>query len=228
MIVCNEYLEAYAKRHNDRTLRLPTVVLLEKYKEKMKDFKQNKSEFVIGWIGSKSTGRYVLGILPAIKQFIQKHDDVRVDLVGFDMGLISAEEIEACHLNVLEWKEEKEVEYILGFDVGIMPLDDEPWSRGKCGFKLVQYMSCKKPVIASPVGINNSLVKNGTNGFLAKSTEEWLLALETFYGNKALRKKMAENNFTKIEQEYNHSMNCEKYIGLIDSVVNRKMNEIKC
>jgi glycosyltransferase involved in cell wall biosynthesis len=100
-----------------------------------------------------------------------------------------------------------------------MPLHDDPWSRGKCGFKLVQYMSCKKPVIASPVGINTSLVQEGENGFLAETMEEWFNAFEKLYFDKALREKMAENNFRKIEAEYNYEKCCRQYIELIQTVI---------
>ncbi len=229
VIVCNPYLESYAKRYNTYIFRLPTVILLDRYKEEIATYqKNNDNVFVIGWIGSRTTSVYILELLPVIEKFIDKYDNIRVDLVGFDRKLLTKDEIVKYHLNIIDWSEEDEIGNILDFDIGIMPLHDDPWSKGKCGFKLVQYMSCKKPVIASPVGINNSLVKNGTNGFLAKSREEWLLAFETLYNDKALREKMAENNFIKVEQEYNHSMNCETYIGLIASVVNRKMNEKKC
>ncbi|HIP21002.1 MAG TPA: glycosyltransferase family 1 protein [Sulfurimonas sp.] len=219
VIVCNAYLEAYAKKHNEYTLRLPTVVLLDKYKKKMKVFTKEDNVFVMGWIGSRTTSVYVLEILPVIKRFVEKYKNVRFDLLGFDRTLLSNKEIGKYHLNIIDWLAEKEIENILTFDVGIMPLHDDPWSKGKCGFKLVQYMSCKKPVIASSVGMNCTLVKEGENGFLVTSVDEWFSAFEKLYLDVNLRKKMAESNFLKIETEYNHEKNCQKYVKLLQERV---------
>ncbi len=219
VIVCNAYLEAYAKKYNEHTFRLPTVVILDKYKNEMGTFQKKEKNFVIGWVGSRTTSMYILEILPAIKKFIEKYENIRFDLVGFDRTLLSDEDVIKYHLNIIDWTEEKEIENILNFDVGIMPLHDDPWSKGKCGFKLVQYMSCKKPVIASPVGMNCALVQNDQNGFLADTIDEWFNAFEILYLDENLREKMAENNFLKIEIEYNNEKNCKKYVKLLQERV---------
>ncbi len=216
VIVCNEYLESYAKKHNENIMRLPTVVLLDNYKKKMQTFKKKENAtFVIGWIGSRTTSIYILDILPTIKKFSETYQNVQFSLVGFDKNLLSNNDIEKYHLNIIPWSEEEEIENILNFDVGIMPLHNNPWSKGKCGFKLVQYMSCKKPVIASPVGINCTLVQNNKNGFLVETVDEWFDAFEKLYLNEKLIKKMSQNNFKKIEDEFNYDKNCELYSKLI-------------
>jgi glycosyltransferase involved in cell wall biosynthesis len=219
VIVCNSYLETYAKKYNAHTFRLPTVVLLDTYKEQMQAFQKEEDVFVVGWVGSRTTSIYVLEILPAIKRFVEVYPAVRFDLLGFDRSLLSREEAQKCHINIIDWNEESEIAHILAFDVGIMPLVDDAWSRGKCGFKLVQYMSCKKPVIASPVGMNCSLVKEGENGLLVKTTDEWFEAFERLYLDETLRVKMGENNYAKIEDDYHHGKNCQKYGELLKAVV---------
>lgn len=219
VIVCNPYLEAYARQYNNRILRLPTVVLLEKYKQAMQAHEaQEDKPFTIGWIGSKSTSVYLLDILPAIEKFASQHD-MQFNLVGFDESVLPAGAKERCKINIIPWSEETEVNEILNFDVGIMPLRNDPWSQGKCGFKLVQYMSCKKPVIASPVGINTDLGENDVNGYLAGTIDEWFVAFEALYHDTVMRKKMSENNWQKINAEYNHVKNCQKYVRLIESIV---------
>jgi len=228
VIVCNAYLESYAKKHNKHTFKIPTVVLLDTYKEKMDTFQKPKEDvFVIGWIGSRTTCVYIREILPAIEKFVETYSKTRIDLVGFDRALLTEDEIVKCHLNIIDWSEEKEIENILTFDVGIMPLHDDAWSQGKCGFKLVQYMSCKKPVIASPVGVNCTLVRDDENGFLVDTVEEWFLAFEKLYLDVDLRKKMAENNFCKIETEYNHALTCKMYMYRINKIINVKKRS-KC
>jgi glycosyltransferase involved in cell wall biosynthesis len=219
VIVCNAYLENYVKAYSTNILRLPTVVLLDKYKEIMHyPTKKVDNIFVIGWIGSKSTSPYIMNILPALTKMMGKYDNIHVNLVGFDKKLLSDETLNKYPIKVEEWEEEKEIEDILHFDVGIMPLHDDPWSRGKCGFKLVQYMSCKKPVVASPIGINSSLVNDGENGFLAKSIDEWERALERLYKDDQLREVMAKKNFQKIENEFNHHKVCLTYGHLIQKL----------
>ena len=191
----------------------------DKYKEKMKTFKKEEDTFVIGWIGSRTTSVYILEILPAMQKFVERYPKVFFNLVGFDDRLLTPKEKERCHIKVIPWSEESEIEQILQFDIGIMPLHDDPWSRGKCGFKLIQYMSCKKPVIASSVGMNISLVKEGENGLLVKTTDEWFEAFEKLYVDENMRLAMSDNNFNRIEKEYNHKKNCKQYINLLKNLV---------
>ena len=214
-IVCNAYLEEYAKRYTDDIFRLPTVVLLERYEAVMQSYEKSDELFVIGWIGSRTTSSYILDILPVIEKFVDRYSDVRFDLVGFDSSLLSDEEIARYHLNIIEWSEAKEIELIMAFDIGIMPLYDDPWSRGKCGFKLIQYMSCKKAVVASPVGINCDIVRQGENGLWAKDADEWFFAFEKLYLDKKLRESMGENSWHRVSLEYNHEKNCQKYTNLL-------------
>ena len=216
VIVCNAYLETYARKYNPNIMRLPTVVLLERYMQQMRNFQKDEdAPFVIGWIGSRTTSVYILEILPAIQKFVDTYQHVRFDLVGFDKQLLSEDEVRRHHIRIIPWAEEQEIENILTFDVGIMPLRDDPWSRGKCGFKLVQYMSCKKPVVASPVGVNVDIVEEGVNGFLVKTLDEWYEAFEKLYLDKSLREKMAAENFAKIERLYSHEKNCQEYSDAI-------------
>ena len=219
VIVCNPYLEAYAKKVNENTFTLPTVVQLDKYVEKMHKHQENAHEnFVIGWIGSWTTGVYILDILSSMKKLVGKYDNVHFHLVGFDEKLLSDEDRQEAHIDVIAWSEAEEIENILNFDIGIMPLPDDAWSRGKCAFKLIQYMSCKKPVIASDVGINTTLVQESENGFLVSNEEEWLNALERLYLDARLREEMGENNFKKIEKEYNNKIHTQRYIKLLNRI----------
>ena len=222
VIVGNDYLEGFAKKFNKNTLQLPTVVLLDKYISARKNYTNSKNEalFTIGWIGSKTTSPYLLTLLPVIESFISKIN-VRCHFIGFDENLLTDEIKQKCKITIVPWSEATEIQEILKFDVGIMPLKDDAWSKGKCGFKLIQYMSCKKPVIASPVGINTTIVEEGVNGFLASTDDEWYSAFEQLYSNKSLRKVMAENNWQKILKDYNHQINCDKYVNLIKNIVGR-------
>jgi glycosyltransferase involved in cell wall biosynthesis len=103
---------------------------------------------------------------------------------------------------IRDWDEATETAEIGNFDVGIMPLPDNPWERGKCGFKLIQYMACGKPVVASPVGVNREIVVEGVNGFLASTQKEWVDALLRLKENPALRRTMGERGRRMVEERY--------------------------
>ncbi|MGB5792503.1 glycosyltransferase family 4 protein, partial [Poseidonibacter sp.] len=214
VIVCNTYLEDYAKKYNKNIFKLPTVVLLDKYL--IEKPLKNDNKFIIGWIGSKSTSMYIIEILEEMKKMVLKYPDVQFDLIGFDRKILSNNQIKECNINIIQWQEETEVENILKFDVGIMPLADTPWSKGKCGFKLIQYMSCKKPLIASAVGVNTEIIHNGKNGILIYNKNEWFNAFEKLYFDKNLREQMSLSNFDRINKYYSYDKNLEKYINEIN------------
>ena len=129
--------------------------------------------FTIGWIGSPVTECYLQQIAPALSE-VCRRNRARVVLVGAQNA-----QFQNVPVKMHPWSEEGEERDIQSFDVGIMPLPDELWERGKCGYKLIQYMACEKPVVASPVGINQGLVEHGVNGFLASNLQEWVKALST-------------------------------------------------
>jgi len=216
VIVCNKYLKDYVKKYNSNILLLHTVVLLDKYIEKSKNFKKRNNKFIVGWIGSKTTSKYILEIFPVFEKL--KDLNIQFNLVGFDEDLLDDELKKKFNINVIPWREDTEIDNILEFDVGIMPLDDTPWSRGKCGFKLIQYMSCKKPVIASPVGINKDIVDENI-GFLAENLEDWEKYIKKLYKDEKLRTTMGKKAFEKVLEKYNYKKNCEKYFNLINEVI---------
>jgi glycosyltransferase involved in cell wall biosynthesis len=195
VIVGNKYLANYAHSAGSKKVEfIPTVVDLSKYPVFKSNFQSNV--FNIGWIGSPSTTKYLLSITPALVHMC-KNDNVVVTLIGAE-----SIELPGVSLRIIPWSHETEVKSLSRLDVGIMPLPDEPWARGKCGFKLIQYMASGLPVIASPVGVNGEIVDDGVNGFLSDSNEQWVIALEKLYFNKDLRAKMGAAGRKLIESKY--------------------------
>ena len=212
IVTGSEYIVDYAKYANARNIvKIPTVIDLEKY---ICTDIENKDKFIVGWIGSPSSSKYILELNTVLKEFTDKYN-ATVHLVGFDKKLSSQL---LFNNKIIDWTEESEVKEINYFDVGIMPLPDTPFERGKCGFKLIQYMGCKKPVIATPVGENKIIVESNINGFLANNDKEWLIALEKLYKSKELCRSMGENAYIKINNFYSLDIVKNKYINTIKEI----------
>src|SRR5690606_28051456 len=116
----------------------------------------------------------------------------------------------------LRWNKETEAEDLLKIDVGIMPLPNDEWSRGKCGFKALQYLAMKKPCVASPVGVNSEIIEHGVNGFLAESSEEWFIHLENLVRDESLRLQMGQAGRKKIIDHYSVVSNTSTFLSLFE------------
>jgi glycosyltransferase involved in cell wall biosynthesis len=207
VIAGNEYLASYAKRSNERVETLPTVVDVERYRPGPRD--RAGEPFTVGWMGSPSTAPYLSEIETALRRFFSSHAG-RLVLVGS-----GAVPLSGLPLEVHRWSEAKELEELIDFDVGIMPLPDTPWTRGKCGFKLVQYMAVGLPVVASPVGVNSTLVEHGVDGYLASSSAEWLNALAALAEDRSLRSAMGDTGRVKIERQYSLQATAPRLVALL-------------
>jgi glycosyltransferase involved in cell wall biosynthesis len=166
-------------------------------------------------MGSPTTAPYLTEIEPALRRFFSSHTG-RVVLVGSGAVALSG-----LPLEVHSWSEAKELEELVDFDVGIMPLPDTPWTRGKCGFKLVQYMAVGLPVVASPVGINSTLVEHGVDGYLASSSADWLKALAALAQDRSLRRAMGDTGRVKVEREYSLQSAAPRLVGLLKEAASR-------
>jgi glycosyltransferase involved in cell wall biosynthesis len=208
VLVGNRYLADYAYSAGaTRVVKIPTVVDLTRYT--VKNSSQKSVIFTIGWIGSPSTAPYLHVVAPALAQMC-RGGGVRVCLIGS-----GPMDFPGVLLELVPWLEETEVAEIQKFDVGIMPLPDEPWTRGKCGFKLIQYMACGLPVVASPVGVNVEMVRHGVNGYLASTMEEWVCALESLRADLELRHRMGTSGRRRVEEEYCLAVTAPKLVETI-------------
>lgn len=212
VIAGNEYLAERARKAGvARVETLPSVVDVNKYMLKQPE---KNDIFKIGWIGSPVTDHYLDLIQKAIMELNQE-SDIRLILVGAGKGL----PFPNIATEMILWSEEIEPAIHQRFDVGIMPLVDGPFERGKCGYKLIQYMAGGVPVIASPVGVNQQIVEHGINGFLANSTEDWLRAFRTLRDNPRKRDEMGKAGRKKAEALYNLEVTAPILLNLLESAV---------
>jgi glycosyltransferase involved in cell wall biosynthesis len=207
----NEYLRDYASGFCERSIVVPTVVDTSLYRPRRKAASR---PLTIGWIGSPSTWCNVRPLLPLLRQLCAERG-VRFRTVGAGT---EAEQDRFPGLDLVDWSEAAEIAEVQRMDIGIMPLLDRPFQRGKSGYKLVQYMACGLPVVASPVGVNTRIVANGDNGLLASSTEEWRAALDRLLDDSALRKAMGKASRTLAERSYSLASQAPRVVDLFESV----------
>jgi glycosyltransferase involved in cell wall biosynthesis len=219
VVVCNRYLEEYANGYHSKIFRLPTVVSLEAYGHYHARLSLLEKEYVVvGWIGSKTTSSYLIDLLPVMERLYRFYPKIIFHLVGFDDALLSKEQKALPYIRLIEWEEAREIGDIVAFDVGVMPLRDDSWSRGKCAFKLIQYMSASKPVVASPVGMNRALIRSGVEGYLVHDDQEWFEALARLYRDQSLRESMGKKGFEKILHAYNDRIHSQRYCAFIKEI----------
>ena len=195
IIAGNEFIADWFSSYNKNVLVIPTAVDTVLYKK----CEKNESRFTIGWIGTSSNFESLRLILNPLKSFFQLFPDARFLIVSdknpnFDLLPIN--------LEFIPWSEEAEVSLINSFDIGVKPLKNDEWSRGKCSFKMLQYMACEVPCVVSPVGMNLDIIKQFDCALAAQSEQDWLSALIALYQDAMLRKSLAQKSRHVIEQNY--------------------------
>lgn len=173
MVICgNPFLAEKFSDWNRNIRILPTGVDTNRYSP---DFSNKKENTIIGWIGTSSNYRFLYSIEPALKRVLLARPGVILKIVSDRSPMFK--DIPANQIQFVRWSPEADVEMIRSFTVGIMPLEDTEWARGKCSFKLLQYYSCAIPAVASPVGMNADVLKCSSAGLAATSEDEWVDAL---------------------------------------------------
>lgn len=196
VIAGNQYLADRARQAGaERVVVIPTVVDRLRYQPQL----SCEDDLIIGWIGSPSTQRYVVGIGDALSKACRE-TGARLVLVGATPA--AADELPGIPVEVVPWSEDSEAELVGRMSVGIMPLEDGLWERGKCGYKLIQYMACAVPVVASPVGVNSAIVGDNECGLLAQSSDDWSASLLSLLGSRERRYLLGQAGRHAVESHY--------------------------
>lgn len=209
VIAGNSYLAEYAARVNRRVTIVPTTIDTEKY-----TFEQTRetSEPVIGWSGSYSTVQH-LDTLRSSLERLRKKESFRLRVIGTPRFKLEGVEVEAT-----PWRSHTEVEELRSIDIGVMPLPDDPWSRGKCGLKALQYMALGIPTICSPVGVNGEIISDGENGFLAATEEEWIDKMTRLLQSSRLREKLGRAGRATVEEKYSAAVQAPRVFAVLEAV----------
>ncbi len=210
VVAGNDYLAQRALAAGATNVQVvPTVVDIHRYPD-MSQRTLRDGPLEVVWIGQQSTGRYLQPLAETMRQ-LEQGGLCRFTAIGIDASHFG------LPMHSLPWDEQREAAMLSEFDVGLMPLPDTPFERGKCGYKLIQYMACGLPVIASPVGVNVNLVTEGINGFLANTPADWDSAIRKLAGDPALRSRMGEAGRKRVTDSYSLDLMSSRLISLLDA-----------
>lgn len=191
---------------------LPTVVDLERYPLQPRATRGG-APVVVGWIGSPSTAGYLDLVSTALAP-LQMEGLIRCVAIG-----ARDDQVAGTPFTAMPWTEDGEAAALRELDIGIMPLRDGPWERGKCGYKLIQYMASGLPVVASPVGVNTRIVQPDVNGLLADTAEEWADAVRRLVGDTAMRHRMGAAGRQTVETTYSLQAQAPRLIAMLRSLM---------
>lgn len=214
VVAGNQYLADYARQYNPHVRVIPTTIDTSWY-HPVERIRQD--EVCIGWSGSFSTLKHFELAIPALTRIKEKYGaKIRFKLIG-DAGY----QYPPLDIHGVTWHSSTEVTDLEDIDIGIMPLPDDQWSKGKCGLKGLQYMGMAIPTVMSPVGVNSEIVEDGKNGFLAGSEDEWVEKLSILIENTELRKEMGRKGRETVVRHYSVAANKQKYLDLFNRDVNK-------
>jgi len=210
-VVENAYTAEYAGKFCTRVERITGPIDTTRYapgKRKPED------EVVLGWIGSPTTTAYLDLIREPLEELGRRYAHVTLCLIG-----ASSFEFDGLPMVTHEWSLNTEVTHLSRFDIGLMPLPEDAFTRGKGGYKLLQYMAMALPVVASPVEINREIVEDGENGFLADHSADWVVSLSRLIEDGDLRRRMGQSGRKKMEQDFSLQQSSQRLVGILQSMV---------
>ncbi len=208
----NDYLRHFARPYNKNVFFNPTTIDTQELHKPEVYSKKTIEKIIIGWTGSHSTLKY-LNELESIFQ----HLEATYPQVEYWVIADKPPQLKLKNLQFKPWSLETEITDLEQFDIGVMPLPDDEWSKGKCGFKALQYMALQIPTVASSVGVNIQIIQQGENGFLCRTAEEWTHNLSVLIENKALRDLVGIAGRKKVEANYSVSSNTSNFLSLFSS-----------
>lgn len=196
IIVWNTYLGEYALRHNPHVTVVNTGVDLRRYHLKDYTAPEGRDRVVIGWIGTPNSYRYIQDLEDVFGKLAARYP--------VELRIVSSMDYVSKNIRVdnRRWSMETEVDDLCSFDIGIMPLPDDEWTKGKSGCKAVQYLAVGVPAVCSPVGVTSEIICDGVNGFLADTPESWFKKLEELIVNPELRRQLGLAGQKLVENKY--------------------------
>jgi glycosyltransferase involved in cell wall biosynthesis len=212
----NQYLANYASGLNKNIKIVPTTIDTDQYKRV--DSLKKEDRVCIGWSGSFSTIQHFKTAIPFLTLIKKKYGEkVYFKIIGD--GKYYSEELDT---KGIDWNAKSEIEDLSEFDIGIMPLPDDDWAKGKCGLKGLQFMALHIPTLMSPVGVNVEIIQQGINGFLPKSLEDWVEQLSKLIEDKNLRDSIGHAGRKTVEDNYSVKAWKDRYLEYFNEACEMK------
>lgn len=205
----NDYLATFARQYNPNVVVSPTTIDTRHMHVPGTSSKKENNRVVIGWTGSQTTLKYLEAVVPVLQTLEEKYPQIET-LVIADRN----PQLPLKRFRFQPWQKDSEVADLQQVDIGIMPLPDDPWTRGKCGFKALQYMALEIPAVVSPVGVNREIVQPNLNGYWCTSHEEWLRSLEDLIVDAGKRARLGRNGRELVNSRYSVVANSATFLSL--------------
>ena len=212
----NQFLADYALQFNKNVVVIPTTIDTSYHKKTTSEKKD--SRICVGWTGSHTTIKHFEYALPFLKKLKEKYSEKIYFKVIGDEDFVNDE----LEIKGIAWKADTEIQEISEIDIGIMPLPNDDWAKGKCGLKGLQYMALEIPTVLSPVGVNKEIVEDGLNGFLASLTDEWVEKISRLINSKELREQIGKAGRKTVIEKYSFESQKEKYLNCFKELLNKK------
>ena len=208
----NRYLSDYASTYNSNIKVFPTTIDTAEY---VIGDRKARDKVVIGWSGSITTIQHFEFAIPILKRIQEKFGDkVEFSVIG-DGTYVN----ETLKIKGAPWQKHTELSDLQNMDIGIMPLPDNEWARGKCGLKGLQYMGVGVATVMSPVGVNAEIIQDGQNGFLASEVDEWVSKLSALIEDKAFRDKIGAAGRQTVEEKYSVNAWKDAYLKAFNELI---------
>ena len=210
----NSYLQRAAESEGVPSTVVPTSVELERYGT----FEKEECLTMV-WIGSRSTSRYLEEHREVLSAIARRFPAIRLRVIGDFHFDVSGMQVEC-----FDWNESLEIQLLGSSHIGIAPMSDDIWTRGKCALKVIQYMAAGLPVVSSNVGANRDVVSHGNTGFLVDTLDAWCEAIDQLVGSDKLRASMGAAGRSRVELQYNQVEVSARTIALLDEVVSGRIS----
>ncbi len=210
VVAGSQYLAGLAREHNPRVWVVPTSIDVSKYPPRAG---ASDGTITLGWIGGKKSLVFLADLRPVFERVARDFPQTRLKIVCNDF-------FDCPPMTVIKkaWSEAEEGEDVRSFDIGLAPLPDDPWSRGKCATKLLQCMAAAVPCVASPVGSHEEIVTNGENGLFARSHDEWAEAISRLIRDRALADRIGAAGRRRVEEAYSLAANAPRLLDILREV----------
>jgi len=217
----NNHIAQYAGQFNKNVVVIPSTIDTDEYKPQPKE-RPADAPIVLGWSGSMTTIEHFKTAVPALRILKEKYGD-RLQITVMGHGGYRDEQL---GIQGLAWTKERELPTLCSFDLGIMPLPDDIWSRGKCGLKGLQYMALEIPTIMSPVGVNKDIIQDGVNGFLADTVDEWVAKASRLIDDAQLRRQMGQAGRQTVVDRYSVRSQRDVYLEHFRTLAEQRRREL--